>query len=85
MSEGLRREVASSNVRVTVIAPGQVATELLDDTDSQTIKDAYLSYRDSIGGAIEPSDVAAVMLHTYELPQFLCVREIILAPTAQDA
>lgn len=85
MSEGLRREVAASNVRVTVIAPGQIATELLESTASEEIKDGYLAYRESIGGALSPDHVAGIILHTYELPQELCMREIVFAPTAQDA
>ncbi|MFV0253501.1 MAG: SDR family oxidoreductase [Beutenbergiaceae bacterium] len=85
ISEGLRREVAGHNVRVSVIAPGQIATELLQTTTSEQIRDDYLAYRDSIGGALDASHVADVIVSTYELPQQVCVREIVLAPTAQDA
>lgn len=85
MSEGLRREVAASNIRVVVVAPGQIATELLESTASEDIKADYLAYRESIGGALTPDNVARVILSTYELPQEVCVRELVLAPTAQDA
>jgi NADP-dependent 3-hydroxy acid dehydrogenase YdfG len=85
MSEGLRREVAAHNIRVTVMAPGQVATELLDQTADAAIKAGYREYTQSIGGGLPPSSVADLIVHTYELPQQLCIREIVLAPTAQDA
>lgn len=85
ISEGLRREVAARGVRVVVIAPGQIATELLDHTSSETIKEDYLSYRERIGGALEPSIAANLIVHAYELPQNVCIREVVLAPTGQDA
>lgn len=85
ISEGLRREVAEHGVRVTVIAPGQIATELLTTTSSETIKDSYRAYTNSIGGALAPEHVANVILSTYELPQSVCIREVVLAPTSQDS
>jgi NADP-dependent 3-hydroxy acid dehydrogenase YdfG len=85
MSEGLRREVASSGVRVTVVAPGQVATELLEHTTSAEIRDGYRAYTASIGGAMDPRHVAEVVAQAYALPQEVCIRELVLAPTAQDA
>lgn len=85
ISEGMRREVADRNVRVTVIAPGQIQTELLEHTSSSDIVRGYRDYTDSIGGAIGPEHVASSILYTYALPQAVCIREIVLAPTRQDA
>ncbi|MCV5754669.1 SDR family NAD(P)-dependent oxidoreductase, partial [Escherichia coli] len=45
ISENVREEVASSNVRVTTIAPGAVETELLSHTTSQDIKDGYDAWK----------------------------------------
>jgi NADP-dependent 3-hydroxy acid dehydrogenase YdfG len=85
ISEGLRREVAASNVRVSVIAPGLVETELLEQTSDPNIVTDYQAYKASVGGAMTPEAVADLMLHIYQLPQDVCIREIVLAPTAQDA
>lgn len=85
ISEGLRKEVADSQVRVTVIAPGLIETELLNHTSDPSIVADYQSYKDSVGGAISPEVVADMIKHVYELPQNVCVREVVLAPTAQDA
>lgn len=85
ISEGLRKETAESNVRVTVIAPGLVETELLQQTKDAQIVSDYQAYKDSVGGAISASVVADLILHVYELPQNVCIREVVLAPTAQDA
>jgi len=85
ISEGLRKEVADSNVRVTVIAPGLIETELLLHTSDPSIVADYQAYKDSVGGAIPAQVVADMIKHVYELPQNVCIREVVLAPTAQDA
>jgi len=85
MTEGMRRENATHGVRVILVAPGQVETELLSTTHSKEILDSYLGYRDSIGGGLRASDVAAAMVYAYQLPQNVCMRELVLAPTSQDA
>ena len=85
ISESLRKEVAADGVRVVVIAPGLVDTELLGHTTSEAIKADYGSYRDSVGGAIPSSDVADSILWAYGMPSRVCIREIVLAPTLQDA
>lgn len=85
ISEGLRKEVAPSNVRVSVIAPGLVETELLEHTSDPAIVTDYQAYKASVGGAMTPEAVADLILHIYQLPQDVCIREVVLAPTAQDA
>jgi NADP-dependent 3-hydroxy acid dehydrogenase YdfG len=83
LTEGLRREAAPAGVRVILVSPGMVDTELLSGTESDTIKEGYLEYRDQIGGALAPDDVARAMLFAYEQPQNLCIWEMVVAPTGQ--
>lgn len=85
MTEQMRREVAESNIRVIVMAPGMTETELLEGTSSDDIKEDYTSYKTSIGGALDPNHVASAILSIYELPQEVCVRELVVAPTSQGA
>jgi len=85
ISEGLRKEVAARNVRVTVIAPAMVETELLEHTTNPAAVSDYQAYKASIGGALNPAVVADLIKHVYELPQDICIREVVLAPTRQDA
>lgn len=85
ISEGLRKEVAGSNVRVTVIAPGMIETELLNHTADASIVADYQAYKKRVGGALTPDVVAGLIKHVYELPQDVCIRELVLAPTGQDA
>ena len=84
LSETLREEVANDNVRVIVIAPGAVETELLGHTTSEDIKDGYESWKDSIGGAITSEDIAACVSFAYGQPQNVCVREVVVAATRQQ-
>lgn len=85
ISESLRKEVAADGVRIVVVAPGLVETELLDHTSSEDIKAGYRDYKASVGGAIPPEDVAEAIHWAYSLPPRTCIREIVLAPTTQDA
>lgn len=55
ISENVREEVASSNVRVTTIAPGAVETELLSHTTSQDIKDGYDAWKEDMGACWQPT------------------------------
>ncbi|MEA2419629.1 MAG: hypothetical protein QOE60_1835 [Thermoleophilaceae bacterium] len=83
ITEGLRRETAAAGVRVILISPGLVFTELLDNTESETIKEGYRTYGEEIGGGLEAADIAAAMLYAYQQPQRLCIWEMVVAPTGQ--
>ncbi|MEV1286122.1 SDR family oxidoreductase [Micromonospora sp. NPDC049679] len=83
MTEGLRREAAPANVRVILISPGFVLTDLLTGTRAETIKEGYHAYRDEIGGALDPREIARAMLFAYEQPQHLCIWEMVVTPTRQ--
>ncbi|MCL9782515.1 SDR family oxidoreductase [Vibrio sp. S4M6] len=84
ISENVREEVASSNVRVTTIAPGAVETELLSHTTSDQIKDGYNDWKEDMGGVLAADDVARAVVYAYQQPQNVCIREIALAPTKQQ-
>jgi len=83
ITENVREEVAGSNVRFVTIAPGAVETELLSHTTSDEIKGGYESWKKDMGGALQASDIANAILYTYNQPQGVCVREIVLAATKQ--
>lgn len=84
MTEGLRRENAVHGVRVLLVAPGMVDTSLLGHTHGDVL-DGYLDYKSSIGGGLLPDDIAQAILSAYQLPQHISFREIVVAPTSQDA
>ncbi|MCM2680094.1 SDR family oxidoreductase [Echinimonas agarilytica] len=83
ISEGLRQELALSNVRVTTIAPGAIETNLLSLTEKREFADGQDNWAQEIGGILVPEDIANTMLFVYQQPQHVCLREIVLAPTKQ--
>ena len=84
ISENVREEVADSNVRVTVIAPGAVETELLSHTTSSDIIDGYEEWKGTMDGALVPDDIARSVEFVYQQPQGVCVREIVVCATRQQ-
>ena len=84
ISENVREEVASHNVRIITVAPGAVETELLSHTTSSEIKAGYESWKDNMVGVINPDDIARPVLFAYQQPQNVCIREIVIAATRQE-
>lgn len=86
LTENIRGEVAGSNVRMTVIAPGVVETELLSHTTDNAIVDGYKQWKAStIEQGLNPDDIARSIEFAYSQPQNVCIREIVIADTRQDA
>ncbi|MFV3334391.1 SDR family oxidoreductase [Pseudomonas sp. NY15437] len=86
ISENLREEVAAHNVRVVTIAPGAVETELLSHTTDEAIKSGYQDWKREMGGQVlSAEDVANAIRYAYDQPQGVCIREIVLAATRQQA
>jgi NADP-dependent 3-hydroxy acid dehydrogenase YdfG len=79
-SEALRQEL-QPNVRVTVIEPGAVATELTDHiTDSAAKQGAERFYAQV---AITAQDIAEVIEFAVTRPHRVALNEILIRPTAQ--
>ncbi|WP_251878877.1 SDR family oxidoreductase [Achromobacter sp. Marseille-Q4954] len=86
LSENLREELSAHNVRVTTIAPGAVETELLGHTTDADIKTGYEAWKAEMGGKVlAAEDVANAIHYAYAQPEGVCVREIVLAATRQQA
>ena len=86
LTENIRGEVAGSNVRMTVIAPGVVETDLLSHSTDAAIVDGYKAWKaNTIEQGLNPDDIARAIEFAYSQPQNVCVREIVIADTKQDA
>ena len=81
-SEGLRQEVRLENIRVTVIEPGVVATEL---TDHITHLETKTNYEGRIAAMtpLEAEDVAAAVIYAVTQPLRVNVNEILIRPLEQ--
>jgi NADP-dependent 3-hydroxy acid dehydrogenase YdfG len=82
-SESLRREVYKDHVRVTVIEPGIVKTELGDHITNDKAK-AGLAQRLAEIEALEAEDVAAAVLYAVSQPARVNINEIVIRPTGQE-
>ena len=82
-SEAVRREVYADKVRVTVIEPGLVLTELGDHITNPGMK-AGLEQRKAAMEGLEAEDVAAAVLYAVTQPARVNVNEILLRPTDQE-
>lgn len=83
ITESIREEVADKNVRIIVIAPGVVETNLLSHTTDENIKSDYIEWKRSIGNGLNASDIVNCIEFAYNMPQDICVREIVIAKTKQ--
>lgn len=85
-SESLREELSQHNVKVTVIAPGVVETELLGHTTNEKILEGYKGWKKTMElGALLPEDVSDACWFASNQPGRCCIREIALAPVNQSA
>lgn len=83
LSESLRQEEAAahSNVRVTLIAPGAVDTELPQHVTDKEQRKAMDSFYDTT--AIPAASVADAIAFAINMPEATSINEILLRPTAQ--
>ncbi len=82
-SETVRAEVASENIRVTIISPGVVKTNLLEGTTNKDIKKGYEEWRDEAKAFIHANDIANSISYVLEQPKSVTIREIVIGPTTQ--
>jgi NADP-dependent 3-hydroxy acid dehydrogenase YdfG len=82
-SEAVRREVYADKVRVTVIEPGMVLTELGDHIPNAAIK-AGLERRKQTMEGLESEDIAAAILYAVSQHPRVNVNEILIRPTDQE-
>jgi len=77
ISDGLRQE--TDKVRVTVICPGVVESELADSISDDTARSAMQEFRRI---AIAPDAIARAIAYAVEQPADVDVSEIVVRPTA---
>jgi NADP-dependent 3-hydroxy acid dehydrogenase YdfG len=83
-SESLRREVYRDKIRVTVIEPGAVATELTDHITNPGMKTAVAEMRKTMTEPLQSEDIAAAVLYAVTQPSRVNVNEILIRPTMQE-
>ena len=82
-SEALRREVYQHNIRVTVIEPGVVETELRDHIGHAATKDNLNAWADSMR-QLQSVDVAEAITFCVSRPSHVNINEVLMRPTDQE-
>jgi NADP-dependent 3-hydroxy acid dehydrogenase YdfG len=82
-SESLRKEVYKDGIRVSVIEPGVVATELRDHIPHAPTQKALNAWADSMR-QLQPEDIANAVLYCVTQPTHVNVNEILIRPTDQE-
>ncbi|MGA7936682.1 MAG: SDR family NAD(P)-dependent oxidoreductase, partial [Kovacikia sp.] len=82
-SEALRKEVYQHNIRVTIIEPGLVATELPQHVTDAAAKEQTANFYGSLKN-LESEDIAAAIAYAVTQPAHVNVNEILIRPTEQE-
>jgi NADP-dependent 3-hydroxy acid dehydrogenase YdfG len=82
-SEALRQEVTGRGVRVTLVEPGVVATELTTHMRPEIL--AAASRRFAGVTPLDPDDIARAVVFALSQPPGVSVNEVLVRPTSQSA
>lgn len=82
LTEGVRMEVKPYNIRTTIVCPGAVKTELLEQITDADVRKANEDYVGEVG--ISPDSFARVVAFAISQPDDVDINEIIFRPTAQE-
>jgi NADP-dependent 3-hydroxy acid dehydrogenase YdfG len=82
-SEALRQEAARHRVRVTVVAPGLVDTEIMNVNTDPEVQREFQESRAALGKPLQAEDIAEAIVHAVSRPAHVGVNEIILRPAGQ--
>jgi NADP-dependent 3-hydroxy acid dehydrogenase YdfG len=83
-SEALRQECAHANVRVTIIEPGFVDTELQGHNTNPVVTERIEQMREQTGEVLESADIADSIAWAVTRPNRVSVNEILIRPTGQS-
>jgi NADP-dependent 3-hydroxy acid dehydrogenase YdfG len=81
LTEGLRIELHSQNIRCTMVSPGAVATELPESSSAEATRK---NLREFYKMAIPADSIARAIAYAIEQPPEVEVDEVVIRPTAQD-
>jgi NADP-dependent 3-hydroxy acid dehydrogenase YdfG len=81
LTEGLRIELHSQNIRCTMVSPGAVATELPESSSEEATRK---NLREFYKMAIPADSIARAIAYAIEQPAEVEIDEVVIRPTAQD-
>ena len=81
LTEGLRMELHSQNIRCTMISPGAVASELPESSSEEATRK---NLREFYKMAIPAESIARAIAYAIEQPAEVEIDDVVIRPTAQD-
>lgn len=82
-SEALRQEALHADIRVTIIEPGFVETELLDHNTNPMVQAGARHRKEEIGKVLESEDIANAIVFALSQPPHVSINEVLVRPTHQ--
>ena len=81
-ADGLRQEVADRGVRVIVVKPGAVHSELVEHISDEELREKARDTRQRVR-ALDAEDIARVVTFAVTQPEHMSVSELLVRPTKQ--
>jgi NADP-dependent 3-hydroxy acid dehydrogenase YdfG len=82
-SEAMRQEVLNFDVRVTVIEPGYVDTELQGHNELPAVVESIEKNKERIGKVLTSEDIANAIVYAVNQPPHVSINEVLVRPTRQ--
>jgi NADP-dependent 3-hydroxy acid dehydrogenase YdfG len=83
-SEALRQEALNLGVRVTIIAPGFVETELLSHNPDY-VQEVAQGEKEGVGDVLRASDIADAIVFAVSQPAHVCLNEVLVRRPSRRA
>jgi NADP-dependent 3-hydroxy acid dehydrogenase YdfG len=83
-SESLRQEALNYGVRVTIIEPGYVDTELQAHNEHPMVLERMEKDKKQIGKVLEAADIANAIVYAVQQPEHVSINEVLVRPTKQQ-
>jgi NADP-dependent 3-hydroxy acid dehydrogenase YdfG len=81
-SESLRQEVTKRHVRVSVVEPGAVSTELVTHVRPEVLQ--QMAQRFAGVERLEAQDIAGAVAYIVTRPRRMAINEMLVRPTEQE-
>ena len=82
-SESLRQELAGRHVRVSLVEPGAVSTELVSHNRAE-VRERQMARFEGVE-RLEAEDIADAISYIVTRPRRVAINEVLIRPTEQDA
>jgi NADP-dependent 3-hydroxy acid dehydrogenase YdfG len=82
-TEALRKEVTKRGVRVSVIEPGLIASELGEHIPHAGTRERFAKMT-AAWTPLQPADLAAAVLYIVTQPRHVAINSIVIRPAEQD-